>query len=102
MAKRILSPLAAQREKLGLTQDQMSAVLKTVQSEISKTELGELPPVPDRKRWARAYRLTPRKFVRLCEAAQWALPLWKFFVRTPSQVEFLETVKALNAEGRSA
>lgn len=92
MAKRILSPLALQRERLGLTQGQTSALLKTVQSEISKTESGELPPKAELKRWAKAYRLTERKFVRLCEAAQWTLPLWKFFVTSPAEIESMVVV----------
>lgn len=81
-----MTPLGQQRKRLDYTQLQMAALLKTSQSEISKTELGELPPKAERKRWARAYRLTSRKFVRFCEAARWLLPLWKFFVNTPDEI----------------
>lgn len=90
MNRRNATPLALQREKLGLTQSQMAILLKTSQSEVSKTELGELPVETHLKRWARAYRLTLRKFIRLCEAAQWTLPLWKFFVQTPAEIESID------------
>lgn len=84
------TPLAAHRRKLGLVQEDIAQVLKTVQSEVSKVEQGELPPADEIPRWAKKYRLTIRKFIALCEGAAWSLPLWKYAVNTPQEIEHIE------------
>lgn len=68
----------------------MAAYLKTVQSEIAKTEAGELPPESDLARWAKAYGLSKKKFRTDCEAAQWVLLLWKYAVTTPKAIEVID------------
>ena len=84
------TPLAIQREKLEMTQLQMAIRLKTTQSEISKTEAGEMPPSELIERWAKAYKLRVKRFKIAVESVQWSLPLWQYAVRTPQDVEVIE------------
>jgi len=98
MGKLIPNPLSVERKKQDdMNQEQMAALLKTSQSEISKTESGELPPESEIPRWARAYKLSVKRFRALCEAARWVLPLWKTAYRTPSEIEVIDcTTKKAN------
>jgi transcriptional regulator with XRE-family HTH domain len=89
----------------------MAAILKTSQPEISRTENGELPPNKNEiARWARAYRLSVKKFVKFCQGAveakaqiereKWELPLWRFSeAKTPAEIE---TFVCKSSEVRSA
>ena len=88
------SPAAQQRVKLGFTQQQMAVLLKTVQSEISKTENGVPPAQSDLGRWARAYRVSVKKFVRMVQAMQWELPLWRFGeAKTPAEIQHIDCTR---------
>jgi transcriptional regulator with XRE-family HTH domain len=87
------TPLAKQRKKLGLTQEDIAQVLKTVQSEVSKVEAGEPPPKEEVLRWAKKYRVSARKFLALCEAARWDLPLWKYAVHSPQEIEGIDCTR---------
>lgn len=81
------TPLGQYREKvLELDQSQIAALLKTSQPEVCRTENGDAPKRDDLLRWARAYRLTMKRFRLMCAEAremrkqreQWALPLWGY------------------------
>jgi transcriptional regulator with XRE-family HTH domain len=85
-----LSALAQRREKLGLTQFQMATLLRTVQSEVSKSEAGALPAPADIPAWARAYKVSIRKFEAECLSAAWVLPLWSMFLDSPAQIEHFD------------
>jgi transcriptional regulator with XRE-family HTH domain len=84
----VKNPLTLRREKRGLSQEQMAVLLKTCQSEISKTEAGEMPE--DVAEWAKAYRVSKKKFREECEAAVWVLPLWRHAVSTPREIEHID------------
>lgn len=101
--KRSMTPLGLHRVKmLGWEQDQMAAILRTSQPEVSRTENGEPPPNKrEIARWARAYKLSKKAFLRMCDGAlevkrqieieKWELPLWKYSeAKTPAEVEVIE------------
>lgn len=72
------------------------ALMKTSQPEVCRTENGDAPKRDDVLRWARAYRLTTKRFKQMCAEAkekrkkqeQWELPLWKFSeCKSPAEIQ---------------
>lgn len=90
--KRSMTALGQQRDRLGLDQHQMAALLKVSQPEVSRTENGELPPnKKELSRWARAYRVSVRRFVQMCLAMVWELELWKYSeCKTPAEIQHID------------
>ncbi len=93
--KKSITPLGLRREKLGYDQEQMAALLKTSQPEISRTENGDPPPTDEElKRWAKKYKTSKKRFKAECLAMRWELELWRFSeCKTPAEIEHIDCTR---------
>ena len=72
----------------------MAVLCGTVQSEISKLEsTGEIEP-EDVPRFAKAYGWTKKRFKAECSKLRWLLPLWRFAVSMPAEIETIQCAGA--------